>query len=224
MASYSTIERVKNFLQVISYKDFGFDTSAELDEFILDVLPMASRFIDRHCNRPDDFFGAGGVTVTEYFDGKGSSPPTEYLHYESEVAVWRDRARLVSLNERPVISITSVSELESGSWTARTEGDSSSYDYRHVEGQIYFWKNIPVAGWRNLKVVYVAGYAAIPPDVDWVCARLIANEIQAGQEDRGVSMVAMRGAPFLDFEDPKIFTKDLAERLRPFVKIPMGVL
>lgn len=224
MSDYTTVAQANKFLQYISYKDLGFASQNDLDTFIGEVLPMASRFIDRHCNRPDDYFKADGITITEYFHGIGSYPASHRLQYQEDIDAHQERARKFSLSERPVISVTTVSELESGSWTARTKGDSTSYDYRHVEGQIYFWKNIPDRGWNNLKVVYVAGYAAIPSDVGWVCARLVANELQAAQEDYTTARVSLRGAPLLDFEDPQIFTKDLAERLRPFVKIPMGVL
>jgi len=224
MADYTTFEKAKKFLQNISYKDLGFSTAGELDIFIEEVIPMASRFIDRHCNRPDDFFAAGGATVTEYFNGIGTSPPADYLQYAREIELWRQRARLISLSERPVLSVTSVEELESGSWVARTKGDGSSYDYRQVGGQIYFWRNIPAEGWKNLKVVYVAGYAAIPSDIEWVCARLIANEIQAATEDRMAAVVSIGRPGLVDFEDPKIFSKDLAERLAPYQKVSMAVL
>lgn len=224
MADYTTYEKAKKFLQNISHKDLGFSMEGELDIFIEEVIPMASRFIDRHCNRPDDFFAAGGADVTEYFNGIGSSPPAEHLQYAREVDLWVQRARLFSLAERPVISVTSVEELEGGSWLARIKGDSSSYDYRQVGGQIYFWKNIPAVGWKNLKVVYNAGYAAIPSDVEWVCARLIANEIQAATEDRMAAVVSIGRPGLIDFEDPKIFSKDLAERLEPYRKVPMAVL
>lgn len=222
--SYTTAVRCRRFLQAIDYRDLGFDLASELDEFLEDIIPMASRFIDHHCNRPDNFFQDGGVTVTEYFDGLGSAPPADYLQYEREIEIWENRARMFNLSERPVLSITSVQELVDGTWVDRTEGDSSAYDYRRVRSQIYFWKSIPRRGWKNLKVIYTAGYATIPSDVDWVCARLIANELHALQEDRGTAKVALTGAPILDFEDPMIFTKDLAERLSPYTKIPMGVL
>jgi len=224
MSDYVSVSKVKKFLQNISYKDLGFSTQAELDIFINEILPMASRFIDRHCNRPDNFFAAGGATVTEDFNGIGTSPPSEYLQYAREIEIWQQRARLFNLSERPIISITSVEELVSGSWTARTKGDGSSYDYRQVGGQIYFWKNIPAQGWKNLKVVYVAGYSTIPSDIEWVCARLIANEIQAASEDRMASTVSLGRPGLIDFEDPKIFSKDLAERLESYRKVSMGVL
>jgi len=224
MSDYTDFEKAKKFLQNISYKDLGFSTEGELDIFIEEVIPMASRFIDTYCNRPVDFFAAGGATVTEYFNGLGSSPPSEYLQYAREQALWLDRARVFILSERPLLSVTSVEELESGAWTERTVGDSSSYDYRQVGGQIYFWKNIPAVGWKNLKVVYKAGYSAIPSDVEWVCARLIANEIQAATEDRMAAVMTFARPGMVDFEDPKIFSKDLAERLAPYRKVPMGVL
>ncbi len=224
MSDYTDFEKAKKFLQNISYKDLGFSTSGELDIFIEEVIPMASRFIDRYCNRPDDFFAAGGATVTEYFNGIGSSPPAEYLQYAMEQELWLQRARLFNLAERPVISVTTVEELESGAWTERTVGDSPSYDYRIVGGQIYFWSNIPAVGWKNLKVTYKAGYSAIPSDIEWVCARLIANEIQAAAEDRMSAVVTFARPGMVDFEDPKIFSKDLAERLAPFRKVPMAVL
>lgn len=224
MSDYTDYEKAKKFLQNISHKDLGFTTEGELDVFIEEVIPMASRFIDTHCNRPENFFAAGGATVTEYFNGLGTAPPAEYLQYAREIQLWLQRARIFSLSERPVLSITSVEELESGSWTERTGGDSDSYDYRQVGGQIYFWNNIPPVGWNNLKVVYKAGYSAVPGDIEWVCARLIANEIQAATEDRMSSMIQLGRPGLIDFEDPKIFSKDLAERLASYIKIPMGVL
>jgi len=224
LSDYTDFEKAKKFLQNISYKDLGFSVEGELDIFIEEVIPMASRFIDRHCNRPNDFFAAGGADVTEYFNGIGTSPPAEYLQYAREIELWMQRARLFNLTERPVISVTSVEELESGSWVARTKGDSSSYDYRQVGGQIYFWNHIPISGWKNLKVIYKAGYAAIPSDIEWVCARLIANEIQAATEDRMAAVMTFARPGLIDFEDPKIFSKDLAERLEPYRKVPMGVL
>lgn len=85
-------------------------------------------------------------TLTEYYDGDGSD------------VLW--------LKQRPVISVTSVYIDTSYAWTADTLVSSDDYQVYLDEGKIAFVGTLLSTGYRVVRVIYVAGYATIPPDME----------------------------------------------------------
>ena len=85
-------------------------------------------------------------TLTEYYDGDGSS------------VLW--------LNQRPVVSVTSIN-IDSGyTWGTDTLIDSTDYQVYLDEGKIAFTGTLLSSGYRLVKVVYVAGYSTVPYDIE----------------------------------------------------------
>lgn len=220
--SYCSIPDVKTFANFLSYEDAGFATDDDYESHISERIAMGSRAIDTYCDRPNQFFATGGVTVTQYFDGKGANPEIDMLQTLERVERYRDYARHFILKHKPVISITTVKEYVSGSWQTRTAGRSNHY--YNVDNVLYFRQHIPYRGFRNLEVIYVAGYSAIPQDVRWCCAKLLANEMQDMVEKKMSAHIQLMRPTVLDFENPAVFTDEIKRRLEKYRYIPVAVI
>ena len=101
MPRYSDKEKVKDFAHV-TYSDLGYDSEAEFDAFVNDLIERAEAVVDNFVDVPDGFFADGGVTVTdEYHD-------------------LLDTDKYVTLDYKPVISVSSVSLNVAGYGVAKS--------------------------------------------------------------------------------------------------------
>jgi len=128
------------------------------DDLLEDLITRMSQAIETHCNR--SFHDS---TYTEYYRGNG-----------------KDR---MLLRQYPINSITSIhddTDLEFGSDTAKDADDIKISD--EIEGMVILKDDIfTESTTENIKVIYNAGYASIPADLEQQCIRLCAAEyIESG--------------------------------------------
>ncbi len=144
------------------------DLGASSDDIVAYAITVASRAVDNECGVPESFFGAGGVTLTdELHDGVdlGYAPGFTSNPYAGQTLQPNLR-----FNYLPVLSVTTVHELISGAYVLRT----ALTDYVVLTTGIRYLLNIPAYAYSNIKVTYVAGYAACPGHVSGVTAQLAA--------------------------------------------------
>jgi len=101
-------------------------------------------------------------TVTEYHDGRGAS--------------------YVILGELPIASVTSVHDDPDRDYDAAHLVAAADYTFYPNEGRIQLEAGIFQNSLRNVKVIYVAGYAAIPDDVKLACRMLCSFWYNRGKE------------------------------------------
>jgi uncharacterized phiE125 gp8 family phage protein len=133
------------------------------------LLNAASNMIENACRR-----SFASTTRTEYYDGD-------------------DTQRLV-LRQYPITSITSISVYESGgTWTAITPV-LTAFIVNAVNGVVQFNNNCSTAlayiyfplGMQNIKIVYVAGYATIPDDLQEAAVQTAAWLMQCSTNNPNI--------------------------------------
>jgi len=210
---YSTQTEVETWSQIAS-TDLGSIGHTHADS-IAYFTENADHSIDEYCNVPDGFFDAGGVTVTdEYHDGASLGYHGYFIIYNKYLAP------LLMLKYRPVISVTTLKEeVTAGSWTTRTEGQDD--DYLVIEEGVRFLRNLPKYKWKNIKVTYVAGYAATPPAVSDVSAQLSALIIHRVLDGKSRSSGSVGGLSastpeqFMNLANAEL-TPRMKNRLKPY--------
>lgn len=136
--------------------------AAGIDESLLSVLIIAAqKVIERHCDRVFD-----QTTHTEYYDGNGEQN--------------------FFLDQFPIISVTSINEDAERAYGADTllvEGT----DFLVYKSEGRLRKISEVSGFAfgtgarflkaelALKIVYSAGYATIPQDLELACNEMVAH-------------------------------------------------
>ena len=219
MTEYTTVRQAKNFARIVNIKDLGFDREDDYTDHVKDVVEHASRFIDDYCKRPDDFFN-GGATLTEYHDGKPKRSADFYNLYENKKAT-REYRRMFYLEHYPIISVTTVRENEASigsadDWKTRAETD---YRLDTSNGMLMFSLTmIPAEGFKNVEVVYKAGYATTPSVIAWVAAELTGNWLRASVADRSAQWINLPRPSTIEFATPETFSKEMKEKLKPYVK------
>lgn len=115
------------------------------------LIHEASRFLVSFCGRT-----FVSTTFTEYYDGSGE-------------------AELI-LRVRPVISVTSVHEDSLRAFGSSVLIDSGDYMVLKEQGIIRLWNTRAafIRGAAVVKVVYVAGWATIPYDIQQAVKELVA--------------------------------------------------
>jgi len=221
VVNYCGVEQGKRFARLVNYKDLGFTTVDEYEDYVEDMIKNVSRFIDSFCKRPDDFFN-GGATITEYHNGRprrSSDFPDLYADQKAS----RELRRTFYLEHYPILAVPvpvvkeNVASIGSADdWKTRATTD---YRLDTRNGLLKFsLAQTPDEGFKNVEVVYKAGFATTPAVVSWVCAEIIGNFLQAAVGDRSSQWIQMaRPTPF-DFATPAIFTKEMERRLKPYVK------
>jgi hypothetical protein len=139
-----------------NYKDYNAITNSNQDAKLQLIISSVSALIESYCGR---IFQS--TTYTESYDAKDS---------------------VISLNNYPVISITSVKTSTDGGLTQTTLVANSAAKDGYIvdlkEGLIYsqtgssFLPSYEIK-YRSLEVVYVAGYATIPNDIKLVTYDLV---------------------------------------------------
>lgn len=130
--------------------------STSKDNLITRNINYATKIILNYCRRTS----FNDTVYTEYYDGIGG---TELV-----------------LRNRPVISVTSVAyNTEGNSTGAYTTLDSDDY-FVDLEAGIIKSQQSFVGNYHTWKVIYTAGYTAIPDDVAEACARMAAYMTEQG--------------------------------------------
>ncbi len=119
------------------------------DDFLDDLIDYASERIETHCGRR-----FASEALTEYLDGPGT---TELV-----------------LSRRPVTELTSVRIDSERDFGEDTEVDSSELVLHAESGVVERDGAVFPRGASNVRVVYTAGYAAVPDDLALACVKLAA--------------------------------------------------
>lgn len=112
--------------------------------------------------------------------GSRSLEQTTYTHY-SGIDFVVQSSRWFILPVRPVISITSIHDDDSGEWTYGTDELVASSDYvvDGASGRVDLVPEASHGGWgkghRQLKVVYSAGYTTAPDDLKHAVVMLVKH-------------------------------------------------
>lgn len=105
------------------------------------------------------------TSVTELFQsmcGVKQFKSKSYTEYYSG-----DNKRSIFLNQRPVISVESVS-IDSD-WTWSADSTIGSDEYMVINNEVLMKNDTFTYGDANIKVIYNAGYATIPDDLKLAC-------------------------------------------------------
>lgn len=123
--------------------------------------------------------GAASATADRY--ARRTLAQATYTHYLSP----KSARRTLALPARPVASITSVTIAADGNWDSGTL--VTDHDVDGVTGILYRRSGVFTPGLRNIRVVYVAGYAladvpaelqhAVVEVVAWIQRRAVGNQI-----------------------------------------------
>lgn len=124
-----------------------------LDADITRVIGAADGMLARYCLFPV----SPGSTAEPSLD-KDAAASTYTLYYNGP---WRRDPRILPLNLRPIVSITSVTQDSNGDWTyAQTEAAGTDYVLDN-NGRLYLHPSSSHAWFtslRSIKVVCVAGF------------------------------------------------------------------
>lgn len=82
--------------------------------------------------------------------------------------------------ERPIVSVTTLHDSVDGTFNASTLVAASDYSIDKKAGIVRLrWGRNFCSGHQNVQLVYVGGYAAVPPAVEQVCIELVCMQIEA---------------------------------------------
>ena len=127
------------------------------DDALDALIDAASETIETACGRQFN-----ETDYTEYRDGDGKD-------------------RLV-LRRHPVASITDIWDDPDRDFSDATKVDSEEYFLDGDAGIMVLLDTTFARGTRNVKVVYTAGYSAIPTDIAQACRMLVASWFHRGRE------------------------------------------
>lgn len=200
---YVTVEEVK-VLAKVGYDDLGYSTEAEFDAFINDLIVDASAVIDSYCKAPEGFFEAGGVTITD-----------EYQDYRDDY---------ITLNHRPIISVTRVEVNKAGYGVAPNwETVASTHIYTYNEdGLIKLYNQSVTVEEQSVRVTYTAGYSSTPKIVKAVCKQICVRLLHSVLQ-RKVSPVIRVDDWTVRMVESDIFTAHMKKMLKPFVQIRVEI-
>jgi hypothetical protein len=120
------------------------------DAYITNLCLRVSAFMKRYIGMSIE-----QESLTEYYDGNGE--PSLYVR------------------SVPVIAINAVYESYDQTWDATTLIDSDDYIVDLKIGRIYRLGDVPfLLGVQNVRVIYDAGYAAVPDDIKMVAIDLVS--------------------------------------------------
>lgn len=125
------------------------------DTILQAIITHVSAEIEALCDR--SFHDA---TYTEYHNGEMES--------------------ILITRQYPIISITSIHDDTGREYGSGTLIDSGSYAF-YEDGRVYLDTLVFSQGIKNVKIVYVAGYATIPSDLELACIKMCASAFLAGR-------------------------------------------
>jgi len=152
------------------------------------VIPEAEKLINEFCGRPDFSQHTGEV---ELFDGDGFR-------------------KFIVLSKKPVITVSKLEfKKDDGTWDLK-----ASSDYK-VNGDQVTYRTVLPRGWRNIRVTYDWGFAAVPADVSYCAAELVARFLQKRVVYKAGPLVRVEDFR-VELADPDVFTRDLQKVLEHY--------
>ena len=148
----TTINNVKAYL--------GLSGSTH-DALLTTLVSAASDAIEAYCGRA---FAA--ADHTEYLDGDDNGV----------------RRSDLLLQHYPILSVTSIHDDPDRDWSDGDLVNSDDYTFYADEGRVVLDSGSFHTGRRSVKVVYRAGYEAIPDDLQQACAILTAAWFNRGRQ------------------------------------------
>lgn len=211
--SYEKVAEIEEFTGLISRSDLlGEDATLQTyHDFISNLIAGLSRFLDGECGRDEAYFINGGITITEIQNGRGSPYDADS---EEHLESMRKKARRISPEHWPVLSITTFKELVGTTWHTRTEGIDE--DYRLVNNVIYCRQYIPMKGFGNIEIVYKSGYATTPQGIKLALKELCKNFVQRIAATKNQAIVSFDRPSLMSFSDPKVYTETVKLMIKPF--------
>lgn len=133
---------------------FGMDVTSA-DTVLGDLIGAAQAAAQMYCGTVFE-----SSTITEYYDGDGTGT--------------------LLVKNIPIISVTSLHDDVDRVFGSDDLIDSSDYVLDENTGEIELLSNYFTIGDKNIKVVYIAGYATVPTDIKIAIANLAwASYIEA---------------------------------------------
>jgi hypothetical protein len=203
-APYCTKADVKGYSK-IAYTDLGYATDGDFDTFLDSLILLVQAIIENYCHAPSGFFTASGKTIAD------------------EVQDYREG--WVSVKYYPILSVTKVEYNSQGygvapSWTTLSSND---YIINTLTGQIILVNYVPAIAEQSVRVSYVAGYAATPDLVEYVCIQVCSNVLH-GILQRKLSPVVRADDVNIKVLVPEAFASELRAMLNTFIRRPGGLV
>jgi hypothetical protein len=167
-ASQYETESVSDLTTLANVKAWTKEPGTGLDALISDLITRVSKYIKVYCER--DILSKD---YTEYHNGHGSN----YL----------------LLNQYPITAITSIHDDLDRNFDASTLIDSDDIIFttgtnEALAGIVYLDGFSFSCGKNNIKVIYTAGYASVPADLEQACIRMVIAEMRDGTEGQMIRL------------------------------------
>ncbi|MFA5307152.1 MAG: hypothetical protein WC365_06925 [Candidatus Babeliales bacterium] len=219
---YCALANISAMPDVPGYQELNFTSQSDFEDYVSRLIDRASRHIDRYTRRPTAFFN-GGATVTEYQNGNSSS--LEGVYPDTARAGKLDiKNKVYRLSQSPIISVTSVNHNtaaigEVEAWTAIT-----AYHLDSETGELVFANTVAINEKsnyyaKNLRFIYVAGYASVPDEVEQACEELVANALKKAITDNLNARVRFGRPAAISMSGKEVFTDEIKEMLNPYQQV-----
>lgn len=213
---YCSVTQVKDSIRSIKKEEFGFTTDTEYENWLATLIERASRFIDGYCERPETYFLSGGIELTEYYDGVGSSPPSGMHEFSEEVTSWEEQAGTIFTKHRPIVSIPTIHENKVAIGDTDDWQEITAFRwFKH--GEIAFASgSIPAKGRKNVRIVYNTGYTAKPRSIEMACCSLVVNLLHKQISDKTAGFTSFTRPTAINFGIPQVFSSDIKAMLNRY--------
>ena len=211
-------------------KDAGKTMTATVWESFVEELDRGiAGWMHRWCGVPT----FGSHLVTEYHDGRGQNG----IEYDSDLYAETDRLFFLreSATGDPVVYTDTAIETASPSWVKRqircaTTGGDFTYFEDEGLGVVRFHTNVPLEGYKNVKIEYWAGFEEGSEDLEQIriiAKRLAGNLLNVKKKFQEVQTVRNTGvrdySQMFDLEtDRKVFTPELEMMLTRYRRYQFG--
>jgi hypothetical protein len=202
---------------VPGYQELNFSSQDDYESYVGRLIDRASRQIDRFTRRPSGFFN-GGASITEYQDGE----PFQSGVYSDTVRAAKNeiRRKLYHLGQSPVVSISSVAHNNNSMGASPVWDTTTDYQLDTATGEVSFASSVTINdGIKNLRFVYVAGYASVPDEIEQACEELVANAIKKATIDNLNARVRFGKPSAISMTNKEVFTDEIKEMLEPYKQV-----
>jgi len=152
------------------------------------VIPETEKLINEFCRRSDFSQHTGEV---EYFDGDGFR-------------------KFIVVSKKPVIAVSKLEfKKDDGTW------DEKSSSYYKVQGDRVVYRTVLPKGFQNIRVTYSWGFAAVPVDVNYAAAEMVARFVQKRVVYKMGPLIRV-GDFRVELANPDVFTDDLKATLEHY--------
>jgi len=160
MGNYISVSEVKSFSRV-SYQDLEFDSDADYDAFLNDLIDQIEKAIENYCRVPSGFFKAGGISFVEVHD-------------------WNEDGE-IHTRYYPILTLTKV-ELDQAGYNQNSNWTEISSDYYYVKNEYGIIKIIgktPGHIENSVRITYMAGYSSVPDDIKIAALSYASNVLHS---------------------------------------------